>query len=965
MFGGIKSLIKDTQSAMKAVPQPVAQEPLNLGASKGSGFGLSNIANIREKADTARAARDAAAAAAPVTPITPVTATPTAPVVPAPVAQTLPTDQSKINYLSAITAPEDYTRDYGTLKSSGQKDVDKILARFEAGTATPNDEMRLIQLGKKAGVDFFDAYRPAAAVPIYDTAGTTTDVNQVLGLTRSQEETLADLSQAYSAGETLKNKQITKLEELLGAGGLGNIESYFGTPTYVAPAGYENFFNTGEINQDTNIGDIITSFDSFLDKGDTVAATQYARSLGLDPTEIETLLSGYGTQKFYNRPTYTKAQLEEVFSTGETGLQDRINTIFASTLGTDEDVTELTDYFNDKYNLDLTVQDVKDMYNADVLQEKSIAEIEDFLQTSSFNKLQEAGRFGGILQNVFEYGGEDISSILRDVMATGESQYDPELRNIYNEFLRSEDITPDFQDRILSTAARITPNSSFWQNQYDDTGKLVHNGEMLFTAYSNPIPDEGIVQRWTNPDTGKERSGTGQYGFYNGAPILNADVVNKALGDKNTIGHKRFYGKNVDLANTLGWDFASAEEYAQVKRGVDAVGLNSRVLNERNLNNYQSVLDKAKEFGNKSYTDPETGMMYYLVGRGEPDAEGNVTGKYEAVDPALVAEINKLEDKANQLGIDPSQYDSAASLFDAVETATQDLYFVVGQFNGRSQFRDQAANDPNSKGKNHAAVYYKEINGKLIPINEPSYFKYYKPKDSLFTKVLGDSVGGFFDGLLRTVPAEIILLTPAAPYYPIAKGMQAAAMPGADLGDVLKAGGLAYLKQTFIPKEVAPKIAGGIADLPGMADLSAGMQEFITNTGTNAIIAAGVAGLTNQDVGDALLSSLSVSAIKGLGNETLAALESSPVGDTFAEYRDEFTKAVEKLVNTDGEEQFSFKNIDPRFKDLVTNIFVDTMFGKDFDDALQSGILRMAMTEAKWKAKTKGAVEKTKTLYEV
>lgn len=770
--------------------------------------------------------------------------------------------------------------------------------------------------------------------------------------------------------------------------------------------------------QATSIEDIIREFDGYIKAGDEFSATQYARSLGLDESEIVSLLEGYGTQKSYYRPVYSLNQLKSIFEQGTAEGDQAVKNFMTATLGDEEDVQNLADTLNGSYlsatantlnksfNTDLTASDMKNLgeevikmrgnlddpssikslqtfikdtygielngqatsnianyldsklqtaddiystYSYESLQDMSAKEMERFIENSAYNRMQEAGTLGGLLTNVFGFDSADVRGILRDVMDSEESTADPEFQRIYNRLLKNDEIDDKFQTQILSAAARLSPDSAFWKKQYDDAGNLTHDGELLYAAYKDPIKATAYAD-------------ANQYGIYNGAPILNAKLVKSAF--KSDTDNVLRPGE-LDLQG-IGWNVKGNQDYpgAGVKRGIDALGIDSSLFNKDTLSRYDRVMADAAKNG---FQQNENG--YYLTGVGR-DPEGGTYPIYENPTVEILyegegssykditADVDKLKNVAKQLGI--TEYSSLSDLYDKVNNASKGLYFVAGQTT------DGRLNAP--EGKNHAGVFYKEVGDKLIAVSEPQYFQYKKPKKSWFSKTFGSDIGGFFEGI-ASLPfvAEIALIASGGnPYvYAAAKGAQVAAQPGSDLGDVLKTAGLAYLSAEVIP-DLSSGMAEGIASLPGISDLPKGWSTFVSKAGTNAVIASGIAGITNQDMGDAFLNALSVSAIKSAGSGLYNALEDSQFGKQIEDIKDEFTKTAERLISTDGGEQFSFKNIDPRFKDLVQNIVIDTMFfDKDFDRSVQDNVMRLAMSGVKSAAKTKNVVDKTQTKYEV
>lgn len=392
----------------------------------------------------------------------------------------------------------------------------------------------------------------------------------------------------------------------------------------------------------------------------------------------------------------------------------------------------------------------------------------------------------------------------------------------------------DFVDYNLAVQYAKNPNADVFINN----PSLATRAQQVIYAYQNPI-DEPITAT-TTKKSGKEVAGSGQYGYLNNAPILNADIIDQILGDSNKIGGKAFK-RHEDLLDELGWNFKSGEELNMINRGVRVLGLNE--------NSYTPDKLKAMDSG-EIYTDPETG----------------------ATIDTYAGERQALITAAEKMGLDPSQFASSAELYKAIERGTEGLYMVTGQY--KNQWDPEEIAGISDKG-NHASVMYREVNGQLIPISDPNLFKYTKPKDPLIGGVVGDVLG--------SVPflAEATLLIPGMQaYYPAIKAAQTAAQSG-DIGDVIKSGGLAWLSTQFIPKTLGPQIQTQIGSIPivqELAKLSPELANFMIKGGTNAVIAGGMAKLTGQDPIEAGLAAL---ASSGVLNITEAGVDLTGIPEQF------------------------------------------------------------------------------------
>ena len=376
----------------------------------------------------------------------------------------------------------------------------------------------------------------------------------------------------------------------------------------------------------------------------------------------------------------------------------------------------------------------------------------------------------------------------------------------------------DFVDYNVALQYMKDPNAQV----FIDNPSLVNRAQQVIYAYQNPI-DEPITATTTKV-SGKEVAGSGQYGYLNNAPILNADIIDQILGDRNKIGGKAFkrYG---DLLDELGWNFKSGEELNQINRGVRVVGLNETVYTPDRL--------KAMDSG-ELYTDPETGTVI----------------------DSYAGERQALTSAAKQIGIDPSKFESSAALYDAIEQATQDLYMVTGQY--KNQWDPKEISGIEDRG-NHATVLYREVNGMLIPIDDPNLFKYTKPKDPLIGGTIGEIIGS-----VPFLPEIAAITSGGNPWvYAISKATQTAAQSG-DIGDVATSAGLAWLSSNFIPKTVGPYLETAIGSntlVQSLAEFSPELANFLVKGGASAAIAGGVASALGQDPLEAGLAALAATGV--------------------------------------------------------------------------------------------------------
>lgn len=382
----------------------------------------------------------------------------------------------------------------------------------------------------------------------------------------------------------------------------------------------------------------------------------------------------------------------------------------------------------------------------------------------------------------------------------------------------------DFQDFQLAAMYYKDPNNEMFADP-----NVRSRAETALYTYQNPIT-EPITATTTNR-RGKDIASSGQYGYLNNAPILNAEVFDQIIGDRNRIGNDALRS---DLINQLGWNFQSGEDLSIMQKGVRVIGLNEKQYTPEAL--------AAMDAGQRT-VDEATGIEY------DP---------YEAQRNALVG-------AAEKVGLDPSQYESSADLYRAVEMATQDLYQVVGGY--KNQWADEAAG-LDDKG-NHANVIYRNVNGQLIPI-AADLFKYERPKSSI--------IGGTVGEILGSVPflPEIAGFATGNPYiYAGLKGAQTASRPGADFGDIAVSTALAYYTP-MVAQEISSVIGNFlptefVTNNPALAD-------YITKAGTNISMNLATSALRGQDVdiGELVMNSLLTTGVQVGAGELLKLTDFPP-----------------------------------------------------------------------------------------
>lgn len=392
----------------------------------------------------------------------------------------------------------------------------------------------------------------------------------------------------------------------------------------------------------------------------------------------------------------------------------------------------------------------------------------------------------------------------------------------------------DYQNLQLAAAYYKDPDNPIFEDP-----AVRSRAEAALYTYQNPVTQPSSSM--TTNRSGEEIAGSGQYGYYNNAPILNTAIFDQLLGDRNKIGTDAL---SSDLLNQLGWNFKSGEGLNFIQQGVRVVGLNEKFYTPETL----AAMD-----ANAKLIDPETGVEY---------------SEYQN-------ERNALNTAAERIGIDPTQYESATDLYNAVETATQDLYQVVGGY--KNQWGEEAS-ALGDKG-NHANVIYRDVNGQLIPI-AADLFKYERPEDPIIGGVVGD--------ILSKTPflPEIVGFATGNPaIYAGLKGAQTASRPGADFGDVAVATALAYY---------TPQATKAISETIGsflptdFVTSNPMLSDYITKAGTNITLNLATSALRGQDIDiqSLITNTLTGSAIQVGAGEALKLTDFPP----------EMQKAIAQIV---------------------------------------------------------------------
>lgn len=549
---------------------------------------------------------------------------------------------------------------------------------------------------------------------------------------------------------------------------------------------------------------------------DPVKISQAAKQYGVDPNEI---LQAYQSK---GQSPYSLQQIQDFVTQGQAGFTSRFQDMLGSTLGSTDEQQQLTQILQAQTRNPNT--SLADFYNPEKFSGMLLETIEKELRDSPVNKLQEALRLSKIAKTLLGYTDEQATDLVKKAYK-GEIKKDSAEGQIYNTLLDKNNIVGSDYEKLMTYAAVNNPNAQVFKDN-----------PMMLTAYT-PLE--------------KKTGSSGQYGYYNNAPILNADFAIKNLNDKNQI--------KLDLGNDTNFGWETHSKYAgEVKRGAALLGIN---FSDR------KDVEKAIEIENglkngSVFQDPESNGYYKINPDGTTSTVGTVKSENtrQEYNPYSENTLQKLQQAATQIDLDPSKYKSAGDLYDAIEAKTNKLYQVTGRaIDWDPEVAKKLGITQTTTGRggvNHASVLYRQVGDKLIPISDPKSFEFHDPNTSK----------GFFGDLaqgIASIPfvAEIAAMATGAnpAVYAAMKGAQTAALGGKP-EDILKSAGIAWLAP-----QVAEWAGGGIKDL-----LPSGTPDFVINAASNAAanvaVNAGIAALTGKDVGDAITNALSTSVVQtGVG----------------------------------------------------------------------------------------------------
>ena len=594
-----------------------------------------------------------------------------------------------------------------------------------------------------------------------------------------------------------------------------------------------------------------------------------------DPTRIAqaAISRGYSAQdltdimNLFQPGAVTLADAENYLSTGRSGLNTAIESLVANTFGTSEQQNQIKDVLFDQWTSavageakrqypnateDQIIQLVDryiaqseetpdslftKTFGAEALGDKSLEDIESLLKSSGVNKYQEANRLATIAQNYLGYDQDQQVDLYNRAMTGALSEGE---KNIFEELLNTGTLSNKTANDLLSYAALTNPDSPYFQQNPD---KLA-----LYTPLS------GVITKTSDTKWG---GGSGQYGYYEGAPILNADVARSIVGDHGSTRNLNAGGVNYsDIAKTLGMDFAAHGETTAWRAGRSVVGVDFDKQYLQDLTAFEDAQNRGEIVAQMG----EEGLRYYKAVPNPNSAPDEPRYIYQPVQPPTPPESvrysggsqvptttaeaqQRINSAAETLGID-TEGKSVEQLFDEITERTTGLYQVIGNSEAidRNKFPD---------AKNHLNAVYEQVGNKLV-LKDANFFHADAPKKKKFLGI-GGTAGEMLTGI-ASIPgiAELMLLNPAtAIYYPVVKGVQVAGLSG-DLEAGLKAGAKAWVMQQGA--QMANEAIGNYLIDQGFTDIN--IVNTLSEIGGNVAANVGLAAIDGNSISDAGLESL-------------------------------------------------------------------------------------------------------------
>lgn len=661
-------------------------------------------------------------------------------------------------------------------------------------------------------------------------------------------------SELYQVGQGYTGSNLSNVIKLLGE-------------TQATTQMYQNLYGAGptveqlsQATKDYNIKNINTNLNNALREGATgdqlLSIAKYDLGKGADATKYindfltanDDYINEYESLKKYGIDTALAGK--DYFS------QDKINAAY-----TDLTNTNLQTVFGDQnIPADLKSYVVDALATGKMTSQQAI----DYIQNSTQNVSQEAAKIRNGLVSVLGFSAQEANNIAKALQgdAGAAASVDQAKLSLAKDWFSSglKDNASVYDDMLTYAASQPdAQNSKFFKDRPDlyfqyvplvgkETtyeiynplfGKKYTDEQLAAKAEALGIPLDQAKNKFITK-TGINPNAT--IGEYKNAPILDASVVDAILdGRLSATGSS---GVNSSRTKNIGSDLVKGAS-SSIRTGAALVGLDM----VENVD-FETGKKTTEVTGNIKKAAEQAGID--ISGFKDTYKEVPVIDEFTG-QPAvqMVKENGKwVEKPVTEKVLDQPK---EQQIFDAINDKLSNFYMVTAI---------NPDNPKNHSADNFTATYYKRVNGRLIPTQEPKTFKGYiklPEQDGLIGGTVGDMISG-----VMSIPgiAELTMLAmnAAAPgsgtaAYPWLKGAQTAQLSG-DIGEGIKAGAISAIA-TQGGKYISPEISKAFDGNP-----------LATQALTSAAVNSAIAEIQGGDVGNAALTG-AITGGAGYGINTL------------------------------------------------------------------------------------------------
>lgn len=411
-----------------------------------------------------------------------------------------------------------------------------------------------------------------------------------------------------------------------------------------------------------------------------------------------------------------------------------------------------------------------------------------------------------------------------------------------------ETVSPAEAQQFAAVAQNVLQS----QGNTDAASSVAQNLDTMFSTNTTTTQQASNVNSGggvSNTPLTQVSSGSGAYGYQNGAPVLNNNQLKSILGGEMMASQAEDYGliagagtdfKYVppSVADTVGWNLSSKGQ-GKILTGAAIHGVTDSVANATRL------LDTLDQWNNlPADRKAEIGTIENFFGN-ELAKQGIETNGAQEAEKAQNY-LNSLKTAAGTLNLNPNQ--SGANLLNAVNQA-ENRVVVTGRTNSWGQ-------NASGADKEHAAVVYTpDASGRLIAASNVEKFDASDPK----TKSAFQNIASGIGNIASIPPITAALASFGAPFVSqaltsalgatlsdtaiqaISRGIINGAATGAITGDAEKAfiGGLLSAGGSYALNSGA---LGNVMERIGLGDVASQFNIPTTSsiTGQGAWLGEGV-----------------------------------------------------------------------------------------------------------------------------